>query len=302
YLSQVLEKISQNEYDYIIIENRPQFVLPIKKITKSKIILHIHNDYLCGDSKDDISIINACYKILVVSDYMKQKMIKNLKYYEDKIIVLYNGIDSNRFNKKLSEKQRIKIREDYGIKKDDFVIIFTGRLIEQKGILQLLRAVKKIQSVENIKVLIVGSSWYSSDSITEYVARLHDESKSIKDKIIFTGYIDYNKLNKLYDVADIAVLPSMWEEPLGMVILEAMSMQLPVISTNSGGIVEVITDKENGFLFDRDSKLEDNIAITIQKLYKYKSLCNLIGNNARDLIENKFNTKIYYNNFIKILK
>lgn len=301
YLNEILKIIASNDYDYIVIENRPQFVLPIYNLTKGKIILHIHNDYLCGNGEDDLEIINACNKVVVVSNYMKDKMVKYFKGYEEKIYVLYNGIDVNRFNKKLKEEEIVSIRKRYGIRKNDFVIIFTGRLIEQKGILQLLQSVKKINGLDDIKVLIVGSSWYSNNLETEYINKLKKISEGIKDKIIFTGYIDYNYLNNLYDISNIAVLPSMWEEPLGMVVLEAMSMKLPVISTKSGGIVEVIREDKTGFLVDRDDNLENNIAHIIEKLYNDEQLCNNIGISARNIIKNNFTTKIYYDKFVQLL-
>jgi glycosyltransferase involved in cell wall biosynthesis len=119
---------------------------------------------------------------------------------------------------------------------------FIGTIAKHKGIEFLLEAFSKIKN-PNIKLVIAGKG---SES---YLNKI--ENKILTDKrILFLGYsnqeIFYNKI-------DILIVPSLWNEPLGMVVPEAFSYSIPVIGANSGGIKEMIENNNNGFLFDRNN-------------------------------------------------
>ena len=82
--------------------------------------------------------------------------------------------------------------------------------------------------------------------------------------MVFTGYISYKDMPAIYNLADIAILPSMWEEPAGLTPIEAMACGTPVITTNSGGIPEYVSD--SAIVLNRDNELIENIATEIEKL------------------------------------
>ena len=118
---------------------------------------------------------------------------------------------------------------------------------------------------KQVKLLIVGAGFYSSDIVDDYMLELKREAEDIKDKIIFTGYIDYEDMPSIYQLSNIAVLPSMWDEPAGMTMVEAVASGLPLITTNSGGIPEYIPNKL-AVILNRDDKLVENITENILNL------------------------------------
>uniref|UniRef100_UPI00374FCD6E glycosyltransferase family 4 protein n=1 Tax=Clostridium baratii TaxID=1561 RepID=UPI00374FCD6E len=215
--------------------------------------------------------------------------------------VLNNGIDSNRFNKdNFKTEEKIRIRCNLNIKKEDFVVLFSGRLIKEKGVLELVKAFKLLKKIKNIKLVIVGSSWYGKNEKNDFINEIEKESMKIKEKIIFTGYIDYNEINKIYSIGDVISLPSMWDDPFPLTVLEAMSMGIPVITTFSGGIPEMFGENE-GILLKRDENIVDNLAQSIEYLYCNPEIRDNIGKNARIKVNNRFTNNKFYNKFIEIL-
>lgn len=277
--------------------NRPLFVKKIKDALKVPVYLHMHNDALVG-KKREAKAIEKCSKILAVSNYIESCIKKN--YPKAKISVVYNGISVQKFLPNNNIREKEKIREKYGIAEKDIVICFAGRFVESKGVLELVRSYSKLQYFANVKLVIMGSSWYGVSTTNPYIEKVKREAKKCKNKIIFTGYLSNNKVAELEAVADIAVLPSMWEEPLGLSILEAMASGLAVISTKSGGIKEII--KENsGILLNRDDKMLDNMTFYLEKLILNDEYRKMLGKNARKRVEECFTEEKYYKCFRKEL-
>ena len=123
---------------------------------------------------------------------------------------------------------------------NDFVIVYCGRINQEKGISELIEAMIQFKDIPQIKLLVLGSSFFNnSDCNDEFTRLLRVKADSIKERIVFTGFIPYHQVPNYLQLADIAALPSMWEEPFGLTILEAMAMGLPLITTRSGGIPEI---------------------------------------------------------------
>ena len=125
-------------------------------------------------------------------------------------------------------------------------------------------------------------------------------SQAKEDKISFTGFVPHQQIQEFYQIADVAVLPSMWEEPFGLTCLEALACGLPVITTKSGGLPEIVTPK-CGILLDRDPRIEDNIYNNIFNLLNNQSLLLSMSLEAR-LRAEKFDSKDYLNNFCNLIK
>lgn len=297
YLEYIIGTLKDIKIDCIVVENRPLFVKKIKDALKVPVYLHMHNDALVG-KKREAKAIEKCSKILAVSNYIESCIKKN--YPKAKITVVYNGISVQKFLPNNNIREKEKIREKYGIAEKDIVICFAGRFVESKGVLELVRSYSKLQYFANVKLVIMGSSWYGVSTTNPYIEKVKREAKKCKNKIIFTGYLSNNKVAELEAVADIAVLPSMWEEPLGLSILEAMASGLAVISTKSGGIKEII--KENsGILLNRDDKMLDNMTFYLEKLILNDEYRKMLGKNARKRVEECFTEEKYYKCFRKEL-
>lgn len=302
YINKVSKYLLENNFDKIILQNHTTLYLALKNKNyekyKDKYYLHLHNeiksDYGCRD------IILNTRKILCISNFISNSTEKFLDKYDKKNLeVLYNVVDINKFDKESLKKERYKIRNSYDVRNDEILVVFSGRLTAEKGILELLKAFNIIKS-EKIKLLIVGSFFYDSDMASSQDKEINELSKNIREKIIFTGYVKQKEMPNIYAAADIAVLPSMWEEPAGLTVIESMASSLPIITTYSGGIPEYVNDK-CAFLLKRDNDIVKNIADKIELLANDTELRENMGKCAR-VNSKKFNSKEYYRKFCELIK
>lgn len=262
FFDQAFNNLKKTQYDLIIVENRPGFVLKLKKRTKIPCVLHLHNDFLCKGILKAEEIYNGYKRIICVSNYITKRVQSICPTDHEKCLTVKNAIDILRFENALPAS-----RSQLYLSDKDFVIVFSGRLTKDKGILQLIQAIKQVQEIPNLKLLILGASAYGKDKQpTSFIKQLEKESEPIKDKVVFTGFINYNQVPSYLKMADIAVVPSMWEEPFGLTVVEAMASGLPLITTRSGGIPEICEGAAT--IVDRENIVE-NLANAILDLYKH---------------------------------
>ncbi len=293
YLSCAIRQITKKSYDIILIENRPGYVLKLRSSENCKLVIHQENDYLNSDIFRCQEIYQRTSFIINTSDYIT-KRVKTINKDDKKCITILNGIDIEHFF-----QAKPMDRQILGFKKEDFIIAFSGRLTPEKGILQLIQAIKQLGNEKNIKLLIIGASAYGKDKKpTDFILQLEQESLPIKSKIQFTGYVDYELIPSYIKIADIAVIPSMWEEPFGLTVVEAMASGLPLITTNSGGIPEICED--NAIIVERDN-IVHNLANSILDLYHHPDKRECL---SRAAIERSkyFNKERYAKDFFDALE
>lgn len=159
FISRVKKKLKKDKinYDVIIVENTPFNVLELRKLyPKTKIIYHIHNDYLNCETKKAMKILDACDEIIAISDFIK-KRIQTIKP-TNKISVVYNGIDIEKFCQEIPKDEIKKNKEKYQLTNKDIVFLYTGRIVPEKGVKELILAFCKILKDTNnfnLKLLIV---------------------------------------------------------------------------------------------------------------------------------------------------
>lgn len=262
YFEKAYAHLKCHNYDYIILDNCPGYTCKLSRYGYKNIILRLGNDLLNSTSKNNELIFNSLNKILTCSNYIRERVATIQP--DNKIQTLYNGIDVKEF---LPKKKLQISRTKAGLSKEDFVIVFSGRVNKDKGVSELIDAMLMLQENTNIKLMIIGSTFFANAANEdEFVHSLKEKAKMIEDRIIFTGFIPYKNVPDYLHLADIAVLPSMWEEPFGLTIVEAMAAGLPLITTRSGGIPEIcegvaiIVDKEN---------VVSNLATAILNLYQH---------------------------------
>ena len=264
YLQEAIKDISRRSYDIILIENRPAYALKLKEVSNAKLVYHLHNEKLDSKSEKALDIYNAATCIITVSDYIKSRVL-TINHYDKKTTTVYNGIDLHAFS---SCNHSIN-RNSIGLQEDDFVMVFSGRVTAEKGIMQLIEAMTLLQDLPRIKLLVIGSSFYGNDDNENSFAKaLREKAAHLSDRIIFTGFIPYAQMPNYLQIADIAVIPSVWDDPFPTTVLEAQAMGLPIISTRRGGIPEQITE-ESAILLDTDEYFVDNLATAIRDLYQH---------------------------------
>ena len=261
FFHEACKHISKHQYDVIIIENRPAFALKLREKTKAKLVLHQGNDFLnsklCGYSE-----IYDNYSCIINASVFLTQRIHFIAPNDSKCHTVLNGIDTQRFYKATAIS-----RHEIGLTDDQFIIVFSGRLTPEKGIMELILAIKKVICTINLKLLIIGASAYGKDKQpTRFIQKLEEETEAIKDSFIYTGYVDYTDIPSYLKTADIAVVPSMWDEPFGLTVVEAMAAGLPLITTRSGGIPEICEGVAT--IVERDNIVE-NLANAILDLYQH---------------------------------
>lgn len=282
YISAILKDLKRRKelekYDVVIVENIGMYCILLNKYFKNKIVLHMHNDYLNNTTKRAALIIQSCNQIWCVSKFIENRIAEICKNEIDKekIRVIYNGIDLNKFNNQILKKQNLG--DVYRIKKDDFVFLYTGRIMPEKGVKELIKSFIALnKKFNNTKLLIVGEKINNTSIINDYV----DELKRIADKntnIIFVGKVENNDLYKYYSISDAQIVPSLWNEAFGLTVIEGMASKIPLIVTNSGGIPELVDD--NCALIVERSNIEEELLEKMEELIMNEEIRNNIVNSA----------------------
>lgn len=261
FLDQSIKHIKKQYYDCIILENRPSYSLKLKTITTAKLVYHLHNEKLTTQTPDYQDIYKAASRIICVSNFITES-VKSITPHDTKCTTVYNGIDLAAF----SPKHCIISRKDIGLDDHDFVMIYSGRINPEKGIKELMEAMNRLTDYPEIKLIVIGSSFFgNATEDDDFSMDLKKITTPIKDKIVFTGFIPYQEVPSYLKLADLAIVPSMWDEAFGLTVLEAMATGLPLITTRSGGIPEICEDV--AYIIERVN-IVDNLTESIIKLYK----------------------------------
>lgn len=221
--------------------------------------------------------------LIAVSKYTVDELTDLYGIDKTKIHVIYNGVDIERFKPR---PNRAELRQEFGLEKDQKVVLFVGRLYHRKGIDTLLRSVPPVlKEFSNVKFVISGTGFKQKEESLRNLAKELD----IEDHVTFLGYVPDDKLPLLYSASDIFVLPAIYEN-FPFAILEAQATGLPVISTKVGGIPEILVDNENGFVIEpRDpTQLTQKVLTLLQD----PKLAKEMGDRGRKLIEEKFDWRL----------
>lgn len=188
-------------------------------------------------SNIELHAANAADLIVTVSYAMKDELT-SLGFPKEKIQVSYNGVDPQKYNpEEVTAEQIQKIRTYYGIKDDESMILFIGRLVGVKGVDKLIMAMPKIlQKTPKAKLIIVGLG-----DLQEYLGNLVKTMRLDNSVKFRFEFIPEEERILHYAACDVAVFPSLYE-PFGIVVLEAMSMAKPVVVGGAGvsGMREIV--------------------------------------------------------------
>ena len=262
FFEQCYKKLSKKKFDILLLENRPGYAYKLSKRGVTNIQLHLHNDLLNATTPHANDILKSITKVLTVSDYIKERV--NTIDKSGKVQTVYNGINLELFTK---GKSTHICRSQLGIKEDDFVIIYSGRINSDKGISELIDALILLKEKSQIKLLVVGSPFFDGASDDDFTTNLKTKASIIKEHIVFTGFIPYYEMPSYLDLADIAVIPSIWDDPFPTTVLEAQAMALPLIVTNRGGIPEEI-GTDNAIIVPTGTQFVLRLSQAILQLFK----------------------------------
>ena len=236
----------------------------LAKLFNLKVILSTHSIYNFPDegmySSFVRAIFNACDHVLCLSHKSKEEVLK-LGVNKSKVTTFKYWVDQKVFRPKNKSFARSKL----GLPARGFQCLFVGRLVEVKGVKELVSAARKSKS---LSFVIVGDG-----PLSGFV----QERAQTSHNIIFPGRVENSDLPDYYNACDILIVPSTHEEGFGRVILEALSCGLPVVGADRGAIPEAI-NKEVGILIDVSPK---EISSTLSKLSRDRSRLRRMSRKAR---------------------
>ena len=194
-----------------------------------------------------------------------------------------NGVDAiNKFNPDIVPEGTVeRLKKELGISENDFVIGFCGRLVRDKGIVELLdgfEELKKRHPEKPMKLLIIGHP-EQRDALPQRTLDVINNSPDI----IFTGRVDYDIIQNYYLPMDVFILPS-YREGFPTVVLEASAMERPVVTTRKTGCIDSIVENETGVFVDIEG---NSIANGIEKFFD-KTNAERMGKNGRKWVVENF--------------
>ena len=207
-----------------------------------------------------------------------------------------NGVDSyGKFNPDNVPSKAIEdLRHQFGLTESDFVIGFSGRLVRDKGIIELsqaFRLLKKNQLNKSIKLLIIGEK-EKRDAVPQEVLEVLEGNPDV----IFTGLVDYSEIQKYYLLMDVLVLPS-YREGFPTVVLESSAMGIPAIVSKSTGCIDSIQEGITGVFTDiTPESLVKNI-----ELFFDKDVAKEMGKNARKHTVENYDHRIIRQYMLEVL-
>ena len=220
-------------------------------------------------------------KIILDNNYCNPEKLKVLANGSS------NGIDTSYFNPELySDEQNLMLNNELGIQTDDFVFIFVGRLVKDKGINEMISAFKLLQKENrSVKLLLVGDYENDLDPLNPKTV----ESINTNESILAVGF--KNDVRPYLAIANVLVFPS-YREGFPNVVMQAGAMGVPSIVSDINGCNEIIIEQENGLIIP----VKDEIAIfsAMKKVVSNSTLTSKLIGNSRQMIVSRYEQKVVW--------
>lgn len=271
------------------------WIRPIRKAVGSepRIVVHLHNDpgnelhKWCFREWDPRTVFVGC------SRFICRAAERSIGVRADNCHVIDNGVDTNEFRPWWEQLDtRHAIRQRYGIPPDATVLLFCGRVAPEKGPQHLANAARQLMGKHpDLWVVFVGvyrdaadprkRDWYDTFQL------IHTHLEDAWNRVVFTGALPPSQMPEMMAMGDIFVGPAEWDEPFGMVYVEAIASGLPIVATRRGGIPEVV-DRSAGLLVDRPGDLSEALTQMVANPPQRLSL----GRSGRALVVRRFDWSV----------
>lgn len=294
YITSIIRDLKKrkecNYYDLIIFENGVDYINHFKRKTKtrSKIVLHLHNDYLNIQTKNGKTIVKSIDEVWAVSNYIKKRI--NELDQNANVKLLYNTC--NPIYDKVNQIDEINIlKNNYNIE-NNYVFLYVGRLIPQKGVKELVEAYNIFNNkIKNSKLFVIGQEENSKKG-KNY---LKDIKGISNNNIIYTGYVKPEKLRYYYALSNVQVVPSICGEAFGLILLEGMKNNIKIIANNVGALKEVGQDK----IYYTDDK--NLIMSLVDKMIECYNSSKKLPRDYYQCILEKYSNENYFNSMYELI-
>jgi glycosyltransferase involved in cell wall biosynthesis len=227
--------------------------------------------------------------VIAIAGFTRQYLIDTYKIPAEMVALIYQGTDVRRFTS--SEETREEAFRRYQLPEEGAPILGSvGSFEHRKGQPLLFEALAKLASgpLPNIHLMLVG------DGPDEGKLKAMVQKMGLERHVSFYPFTD--QPNLVFERIDITVLSSLYKEGLPNVLLESMSMGVPVVSTNLGGVPEVVIDGETGYMVQVENS--NQLAEAIGKLWTDQNAFEVMGQNARKLMVENFDKEIQFDRFL----
>lgn len=231
--------------------------------------------------------------IIAIARFTQQYLIDTYNIPGDKIELIYQGTDVERFQSTEAGKRKALKRYPLPAKATP-ILASVGSFEHRKGHPILFEAISRLvtDSLPNVHLMMVG------DGPDGYALRNKAKELGIEQNITFFPFTDEPQY--VFECADITVLPSLYKEGLPNVLLESMSMGVPVVSSNLGGVPEIVVNGKTGFMVEPGNA--EQLADAILKLGNDHAGYIMMRQNARQLMTEKFDKKRQFDQFLKYFR
>ncbi len=237
----------------------------------TRFVLHMHNEM-------PVAPLPAGAVLFVVSRYLEKWYGAHLPGADIRIVT--NGVDTDVFHP-LPAPETAALRARLKLPADKKIILYAGRISPEKGPLDLVHAFGELRKIRHdVLLVLVGEVRTGADRRGDYGRRLLAACEVLGTDCYHAGTVDPARMHEYYQIADLAVVPSEFEEPFGMVAIEAMSAGAPVLATRKGGLPEIVQEGVTGFLLD-DAKNPGAFARRLDELLNDTARLEAVRQNAR---------------------
>lgn len=193
-------------------------------------------------SEDEHELYKLSDRIVSVTHYMKKFLIEYYKIIPDKIEVIKNGIDISRL-KILNKGDKILLKRTLGFYQNEKIVLFSGRLDASKGLYFLIDGFNEVAKRDkNVRLVIIGG-----DSPSDRIGQYLQHCQNSWGRVTFTGFLEHEKAIEFYQIANIGVIPSIYDH-CPYVALEMIAHNIPVILSNVEGLDEILDETQSVYL------------------------------------------------------
>ena len=223
------------------------------------------------------AIVRDAERIVVAGQDERQQLVRLYDADADRIAVVPCGVNLDLFQPIAKDEARRQL----GLRDDDRILLFVGRIEPLKGVDILLGAAAQVESESDCFVLVIGGD---SSAREGEMAHLRDLAShlGIAERVNFLGAVDHERLPLFYNAADVCVVPSFYES-FGLVALEAMACGTPVVASRVGGLTATVRDGETGYLIPW--RCPEPFAERLELLLDNEELRDAFGRSAREEVE-----------------
>lgn len=276
------------DWGFTIYDNLPRLQYILRKKQPDIFEANLQKSF-----EEEKSYYSKVDHVICLSNYMKEILCKEYGIGITKISVIPNGLcDVTNTSHVLNQRKK------WNISSEEKIILFAGRIDEVKGVVYLIKAFREVlKKNKNCRLIMAGSGDYD---------KCFQISKDICSKITFTGLLEKQDLYEFYQMAEVGVIPSLFE-PFGYVPVEMMMHKLPVVVTATSGLNEVVDDTCGlkipiTIFFDNVEIDTTLLSENILYLLEHPTEAKQMGENGRRRYLDKYSSNIFSQNMLRVYK